>query len=215
MQCFDEGLAPIFAEAERDFGRVDFDDFMRLYTLVSSRAFSDPEESSASQESSSSNLIPVFDLVNGISCGLATCRLALHAHPAGATGEQLPLRVIETTQDVQCGQEILLEYAELPSHLFLLNYDFLPLHPAYVLSNPMNETLAASAVFLEHAMQWRHRHNSSLRQRIKAHVSQHLGWSVPFATLQLQPPEEEFENLQQVRPHSTGTVFYFFVIMHP
>jgi hypothetical protein len=77
--------------------------------------------------------------------------------------------------------------------------------PAYVLSNPMNETLAASAVFMEHMTQWHHPHDSSLRQRIKAHVSQNLGWPVPFATLQLQPPEEEFENLQQVRLHY---VFY-------
>ena len=192
-QCFDQGLAPIFAEADRDFGSVDFDDFMRLYTLVSSRAFSDCEDSS------SSNLIPVFDLINGISCDLATCRLALHCHPAGATGQLLPLRVIETIQDVRCGQEILLEYAELPSHLFLLNYDFLPLHPAYVLSNPMNETLLASAAFLDLVTQWRHPSNAALRQRLKAHVLQHLKWSVPFATLQLEPPEEAFENLRQVQ----------------
>ena len=31
---------------------------------------------------------------------------------------QLPLRVVETTQDVRCGQEILLEYGDLP---FLLS----------------------------------------------------------------------------------------------
>ncbi len=87
-QCLDKGLAPIFAEADQDFGRVDFDDFMWLYTLVSSRAFSDPKDSS------SSNLIPLFDLINGISCDLATCHLALHCHPVDATGQLLPLRVI-------------------------------------------------------------------------------------------------------------------------
>ncbi len=191
-QFFEEVLRPIFAAAERNFGSVEFDDFVGLHMMVSSRAFSNPEQES------SPNLIPVFDLINGISRNLASCRLALHAH-ATAAGEQLPLRVVETTQDVQCGQEILLEYADLPSHLFLLNYDFLPPHAAYVLHNPMNETLAHSAAFLDRVTQWRHPSNASLQQRLKAHVEQHLQWSVPFATMQLQPSHDAFEQLRQVQ----------------
>lgn len=38
----------------------------------------------------------------------------------------------------------------------LINYYFLLPHAAYVLHNPMNETLAQSAAFLDRVTQWRH-----------------------------------------------------------
>ncbi len=84
--------------------------------------------------------------------------------------EQLQLQVLETLRGIRCGEEILLEYAELPAHLFLMQYDFLPLHPAFVLSNLENETLLHSDAFIDRLTQWRHSTNAVARQQLKVHV---------------------------------------------
>ena len=167
-QIFDGVLSPIFGSEEGVFGSVTFDDVLRLYSIVSSRSFGCGREC---------DLIPVFDLVNGISCGAASCHLC---YPAYAL---LPLQVLETLRDIRCGEEILLEYAELPAHLFLMQYDFLPLHPAYVLSNLENETLLHSAAFIDRLTQWRYPTNAALRQQLKDHVLTRM--PAPFAPLGL------------------------------
>lgn len=169
-----------------------FDEFMRLYSIVSSRAF---------DEGQGSTLIPVFDLLNGISCGQASCHLCPHAFPVSPT-QELPLQAIDTLSDVRCGQELLLEYAELPSHLFLLTYDFLPLHPAYVLSNTMNETLVHSSAFLDRVTQWRHPTDAAARQRIQDHVLRRMAEELPapYAPLRLECEEQEVADLRKVRP---------------
>ena len=111
--------------------------------------------------------------------------------------EQLPLQVLETLRDIRCGQEILLEYAELPAHAFLMQYDFLPLHPAYVLSNLENHTLLHSAAFIDHLTQWRHPINAAVRQQLKDHVLTRMGMPVPFAPLGLNFEECEVASLRQ------------------
>ena len=168
-QIFDSVLSPIFGSDEGVFGSVTFDDVLRLYSIVSSRSFGSGHEC---------DLIPVFDLVNGISCGAASCHL-------NNTYALLPLQVLETLRDIRCGEEILLEYAELPAHLFLMQYDFLPLHPAYVLSNLENATLLHSAAFIDRLTQWRHPTNAALRQQLKDHVITRMGMPAPFAPLGL------------------------------
>ena len=102
-RIFDDVIAPIFQSELRQVGNVTFDEFMRLYSIVSSRAFGDSQDST---------LIPVFDLLNGISCGAASCHLCQHSFPVSPT-QQLSLQAIDTLSEVRCGQEILLEYAEL------------------------------------------------------------------------------------------------------
>jgi hypothetical protein len=187
QQIFDSVLSPIFASEEGVFGSVTFDDVVRLYSIVSSRSFGSRHEC---------DLIPVFDLVNGISCGAASCHLCNHAFSLSPT-EQLPLQVLETLCDIRCGQEILLEYAELPAHAFLMQYDFLPLHPAYVLSNLENHTLLHSAAFIDHLTHWRHPTNVALRQQLKDHVLTRMGMPVPFAPLGLHFEECEVASLRQ------------------
>ena len=189
-RIFDDVIAPIFQSELRQVGNVTFDEFMRLYSIVSSRAFGDSQDST---------LIPVFDLLNGISCGAASCHLCQHSFPVSPT-QQLPLQAIDTLSEVRCGQEILLEYAELPSHLFLLNYDFLPLHPAYVISNATNETLVHSSNFFDNVTQWRHPTDAAVRQRIRDFLLQHLALPAPFAPLSFESEEQDLAALRQVRP---------------
>jgi hypothetical protein len=188
-QIFDSALSPIFGSEEGVFGSVTFDDVLRLYSIVSSRSFGSRHEC---------DLIPVFDLVNGISCGAASCHLIHHPFALSAT-EHLSLQVLETLRDIRCGQEILLEYAELPAHLFLMQYDFLPLHPAYVLSNPQNEALMHSAAFMDCLTQWRHPTNAAVRQQLKDHVLTRMGMPAPFAPLGLNFEECEVASLRQAR----------------
>jgi hypothetical protein len=191
-KIFDSVLSPIFASEEGVFGSVAFEDVVRLYSIVSSRSFGNRHEC---------DLIPVFDLVNGISCGAASCHLCQHAFALSPT-EQLPLQVLETLQDIRCGQEILLEYAELPAHLFLMQYDFLPFHPAYVLSNLKNETLLHSAAFIDHLTQWRHPTNTAVRQQLKDHVITRMKMPVPFTPLGLNFEDREVALLRQAgNPH--------------
>jgi hypothetical protein len=186
-QIFDSALSPIFGSEEGVFGSVTFDDVLRLHSIVSSRSFGSRDEC---------DLIPIFDLVNGISCGAASCHLRHHAYALSPT-EQLPLQVLETLRDIRCGEEILLEYAELPAHLFLMQYDFLPLHPAYVLSNVDNETLLHSAAFIDRLTQWRHPTNAAIRQQLKDHVLARMGMPAPFAPLRLNFEECEVASMRQ------------------
>ena len=85
------------------------------------------------------------------------------------------------------------------SHLFLLNYDFLPLHPAYVISNATNETLVHSSNFFDDVTQWRHPTDAAVRQRIRDFLLQHLALPAPFAPLSLESEEQELSTLREVR----------------
>lgn len=152
-EIYQQVVKPFTDKYSSIFGNnLTFKQFIQISGVIWSRSFGE------------SGLLPVIDLINGITNSRHNCELEGIIIPS-SRGEYHPTHVVESTTDINAGDEILLEYAQCGNGDYLLAYNHIPMDRGVVLDNEKTDITLFMAKFFNAQLMLLHRNSPGLRKK--------------------------------------------------
>jgi hypothetical protein len=163
-EIFHQVLIPFTHQYPEKFGEdIDFGFFMKICTIVSTRSFGTGQKHRKS-------LLPIIDLVNGKPNEQHNCTLENCAIQVEVNGEFINFHALESSCDINAGDEIYLEYAQVGNSDYLMAYNHIPLDPEVIMNNQRTDVFLDLAEFLDMELLRMHPNTPYLRAMKKNHI---------------------------------------------
>jgi hypothetical protein len=168
VEMFQLVVVPFIAQYPDKFGEtIDFETFMRINCVVCSRSFS---ITSNKAKFFDCKLIPIVDLVNGKTNEQHNCSLENCAIQKDVNGEFVRIHALDSVCDINAGDEIFLEYAQVGNGRYLLSYDIIPLDPDIIMNNQKTDVFLDFGEFLDTELLRMHPNVPAARRMKKSHI---------------------------------------------
>jgi hypothetical protein len=168
VELFQLVVVPFIAQYPDIFGEtIDFETFMRINCVVCSRSFS---TTSKQAKFFDCKLIPIIDLLNGKTNEQHNCSLENCAIQKEINGEFIKFHALDSVCDINAGDEIFLEYAQVGNGRYLLSYDVIPLDPSVIMNNQKTDIFLDFGEFLDTELLRMHANAPTVRKMKKTHI---------------------------------------------
>lgn len=168
VELFQLVVVPFIAQYPDIFGEtIDFETFMRINCVVCSRSFS---TTSKQAKFFDCKLIPIIDLLNGKTNEQHNCSLENCAIQKEINGEFIKFHALDSVCDINAGDEIFLEYAQVGNGRYLLSYDVIPLDPSVIMNNQKTDIFLDFGEFLDTELLRMHPNAPTVRKMKKTHI---------------------------------------------
>lgn len=168
VELFQLVVVPFIAQYPEIFGEtIDFETFMRINCVVCSRSFS---TTSNKAKFFDCKLIPIIDLLNGKTNDQHNCSLENCAIQKEINGEFIKFHALDSVCDINAGDEIFLEYAQVGNGRYLLSYDIIPLDPGVIMNNQKTDVFLDFGEFLDTELLRMHPNAPTVRKMKKSHI---------------------------------------------
>lgn len=168
VELFQLVVVPFIAQYPEIFGEtIDFETFMRINCVVCSRSFS---TTSNKAKFFDCKLIPIIDLLNGKTNDQHNCSLENCAIQKEVDGEFIKFHALDSVCDINAGDEIFLEYAQVGNGRYLLSYDIIPLDPGVIMNNQKTDVFLDFGEFLDTELLRMHPNAPTVRKMKKSHI---------------------------------------------
>lgn len=168
VELFQLVVVPFIAQYPEIFGEtIDFETFMRINCVVCSRSFS---TTSKQAKFFDCKLIPIIDLLNGKTNEQHNCSLENCAIQKEINGEFIKFHALDSVCDINAGDEIFLEYAQVGNGRYLLSYDVIPLDPSVIMNNQKTDIFLDFGEFLDFELLRMHPSAPTVRKMKKTHI---------------------------------------------
>lgn len=110
------------------------------------------------------------DLVGGKSNNQHNCSLESCAIQKEVDGEFIKFHALTSTYDINAGDELFLEYAQVGNGSYLLTYNHIPLDPEIIMNNQRTDVFLDLGEFLETELLRMHPNHPKIRHMKRSHI---------------------------------------------